>query len=239
MNTASNAAGGVGRSARARSVPAPLVRPAPLRQAVYEALVEMIINRSLLPGEHLVENELAAQLGVSKQPVREALQWLQLEGWVDLRPGRGAYVHLPSEHEADQLLAVRTLLEAESARLAAGSATDNDVQQLWELWRNGPEALKNGDSTALVAANVELHSYVMTIAGNSVLAELHELVARRVRWYYAPLAQARGQEAWDEHADLIRAIAAGKGTQAEAIMRTHTERTRSMWHDIRVARLEQ
>lgn len=230
MNTASNAAGGVGRSARARSVPAPLVRPAPLRQAVYEALLEMIINRSLLPGEHLVENDLAAQLGISKQPVREALQWLELEGWVDLRPGRGAYVHLPSEHEADQLLAVRTLLEAESARLAAGAVTDEHVQQLWALWQAGLDALARDDTGALVAANFDLHSHVMSMAGNSVLAELSELVARRVRWYYVPVAQARGQEAWDEHADLIHAIASGDGNQACDIMRRHTERTRMMWH---------
>jgi len=230
MSTASDGVGGLGQSARSRSVPAPLVRPAPLRQAVYEALVEMIINRSLLPGEHLVENELAAQLGISRQPVREALQRLQSEGWVDLRPGLGAYVHLPTEHEADQLLAMRTLLEAESSRLAACAATEQHVQQLWDLWRAGPDALARGDTGALVAANVDLHSYVMSMAGNPVLAELNELVARRVRWYYAPLAQARGQEAWDEHAELIRAIAAGDGDQAGDIMRRHTERTRMMWH---------
>src|SRR4051812_39039814 len=68
-------------------------RPAPLRQAVYEALVELIVNRTLMPGQHLVEVELAEYLGVSRQPVREELQRLQTEGWVDLRPAQGAFVH--------------------------------------------------------------------------------------------------------------------------------------------------
>jgi len=230
MSTSVDGVDGPGRTTRVRSVPAPLVRPAPLRQAVYEALAEMIINRSLLPGEHLVENELAAQLGISRQPVREALQRLQSEGWVDLRPALGAFVHRPTEHEADKLLAVRTLLEAESARLAACAVTEHHVQQLWELWRAGPDALARADDDALVAANVDLHAYVMSMAGNSVLAELSALVARRVRWYYAPLAKARGQEAWDEHAELVRAIAAGDGDQASVVMRRHTERTRAMWH---------
>jgi len=199
---------------------------------VYDALAEMIINRSLLPGEHLVEHELAVQLGISRQPVREALQRLQSEGWVDLRPGQGAFVHTPTEDEADQLFAVRTLLEAESGRLAAGAANKNDVQRLWELWQAGIDALASGNTDALVTANADLHAFVLSMSKNAILIELSESVDRRVRWYYAPLAQTRGQQAWDEHAELIRAIAAGEGDKACDIMRAHTERTRSMWHEL-------
>ena len=100
-----------------------LERPGPLRERVYEALLELITTRSLRPGQHLVESELARHLGVSRQPVREALQRLNTEGWVDLRPAQGAFVHEPTEDEADQLLTVRTLLEAEAARLAAPTPT--------------------------------------------------------------------------------------------------------------------
>ena len=119
-----------------RTGPPPVERPAPLREAVYDALVEMIITAELQPGQHLVENDLAAQLGVSRQPVREALQRMQTEGWVDLRPALGAFVHIPTEDEADQLLAARTLLETESARLAAEHATPEQLEHLWELHRS-------------------------------------------------------------------------------------------------------
>ena len=121
-HASAHAAGGLRNTAAARTGRPPLERPAPLRQAVYDMLVEMIITRELQPGQHLVEHELAAQLGVSRQPVREALQRLHSDGWVDLRPALGAFVHIPTDAEADQLLAVRTLLEAESARLAAKAA---------------------------------------------------------------------------------------------------------------------
>src|SRR3981189_1147343 len=77
---------GVRSGATPRTGPPPVERPAPLREAVYDALVEMIITAELQPGEHLVENDLAAQLGGRRQPVREALQRMQTEGWVDLRP---------------------------------------------------------------------------------------------------------------------------------------------------------
>src|SRR5258705_13387386 len=107
---------------------APLERAAPLRQAVYDILVEMIITRELQPGAHPVEHELAAQLGGSRQPVREALQRMQSEGWVDLRPALGAFVHVPTEDEADQLLAARTLRETESASLAPEHTTPDKVE---------------------------------------------------------------------------------------------------------------
>lgn len=218
-----------GRSSNANSVPVPLVRPTTLSQAAYDVLSEMIINRSLLAGQHLTEQQLAVHLGISRQPVREALQRLQADGWVDLRPRRGAFVHTPTELEVDQLLAVRTLLESESARLAAGSATEGHVQRLWDLWRAGLDALANGDTNVLVTANTDLHAFVVSMSGNAVLAEFNAFAARRIRWYYAPLAQVRGEQAWDEHAELIRAIAAGDGGQAYEVMRKHTERTRAMW----------
>src|SRR6266487_1317152 len=100
----------------------PVQRPVPLRQAVYEALVDLIVGGTLPPGQHLVEADLAKQLGVSRQPVREALHRLEAEGWVDLRPSQGAFVHVPTDQEVDQLLDVRELLEAETAGLAAASS---------------------------------------------------------------------------------------------------------------------
>jgi DNA-binding GntR family transcriptional regulator len=212
----------------------PLVeRPAPLREAVYDALVEMIITAELQPGEHLVENDLAAQLGVSRQPVREALQRMQTEGWVDLRPALGAFVHVPTDDEADQLLAARTLLEAESARLAAEHATPEQVEQLWEMHRSGEAALAADDREGVVVANAALHTHIVTMSRNKVIADLIGSVDRRVRWYYLPIARARGKDAWDEHAELIEAIAAGDSDKANDLMRRHTERTREMYHQQR------
>jgi DNA-binding GntR family transcriptional regulator len=218
-------------SGDSRPTRSPLVRPAPLREAVYDALTEMIISRELQPGTHLVESELATQLGVSRQPVREALQRLQTEGWVDLRPALGAFVHVPTDAEADQLLAVRTLLEAESARLAAQNATPEQVDQLWDVQRSGEVALAADDQEGLVTANAALHANVVAMSGNCVLADLIASVDRRVRWYYLPIARTRGKDAWDEHAELIDAIARHDASRAGDLMQRHTERTREMYHE--------
>ncbi|WP_422125799.1 GntR family transcriptional regulator [Streptomyces graminilatus] len=208
-----------------------LERPGPLRDRVYEALLELITTRALRPGQHLVESELAGHLGVSRQPVREALQRLNRDGWVDLRPAQGAFVHEPTEAEADQLLTVRTLLEAEAARLAAANASAPAIAELEELCAEGERAVAADDVDAAVATNARLHAKIMELAGNAVLAELAAQVDRRVRWYYTPVARQRGQQSWTEHRELIAAIADRDGQRATEIMRVHTEHTRQTYHE--------
>ncbi|MFD8269439.1 GntR family transcriptional regulator [Streptomyces althioticus] len=207
-----------------------LERPGPLRDRVYEALLELITTRALQPGQHLVESELAGHLGVSRQPVREALQRLNTEGWVDLRPGQGAFVHEPTEEEADQLLTVRTLLEAEAARLAASNADSKGVRALEDILAEGLAAVEADDVDAAVALNARFHAKVMELAGNAVLAELAAQVDRRVRWYYTPVARQRGEQSWIEHRELIAAIAARDEQSATRLMREHTEHTRRSYH---------
>jgi DNA-binding GntR family transcriptional regulator len=223
MSVAETAAGGP-------AVLRPVDRPVPLRQSVYEVLVELVVGGSLRPGQHLVEAELARQLGVSRQPVREALHRLEAEGWVDLRPSQGAYVHVPTDTEVDQLLDVRELLEGATARLAARAATPEAVTSLRATWQDGMAAVESGDVAATVAANNDFHAAVAAIAGNVVLAELSEIVGRRVRWYYRQVAPARGHESWSEHAELVAAIEAGDEDRAAALARVHTERTRTAYH---------
>ncbi len=207
-----------------------LERPGPLRDRVYGTLLELITTRRLPPGQHLVESELAAHLGVSRQPVREALQRLSTEGWVDLRPAQGAFVHEPTDEEADQLFAVRTLLEAEGAGLAAAHAGAEGVARLEELCRRGEQAAAAEDVDAVVALNTEFHAAVMELAANAVLAELHARVGRRVRWYHAPVARRRGMQSWIEHREIIAAIADGDADRAARLMRRHTEHTRLSYH---------
>ncbi|MFE9611023.1 GntR family transcriptional regulator [Streptomyces sp. NPDC006012] len=208
-----------------------LERPGPLRDRVYEALLELITTRALQPGQHLVESELAGHLGVSRQPVREALQRLNTEGWVDLRPAQGAFVHEPTEEEADQLLTVRTLLEAEAARLAAANAGSAGIEALGELCAQGEKAVAADDVDAAVALNAAFHAKIMELAGNAVLAELAGQVDRRVRWYYTPVARQRGRESWVEHRAMIAAVADHDEQLATQLMREHTEHTRHSYHE--------
>ncbi len=208
----------------------PLQRPVPLRQSVYDALIDLIIRGELPPGQHLIETDLARQLGVSRQPIREALHRMEAEGWVDLRPSQGAFVHVPTDSEVDELLDVRALLDAETARLAARTATPSHLARLREILAEGQAAVAQDDVSRAVAANDEFHAEIARIAGNSVLAELAGIVGRRVQWYYRMVAPERGPGSWPEHGELIDAIEAADADQAGVRAHQHTERTRAAYH---------
>src|SRR5437763_5328497 len=145
----------------------PLQRPVPLRQSVYDALIDLIVGGELPPGQHMVETDLARQLGVSRQPIREALHRMEAEGWVDLRPSQGAFVHVPTDSEVDELLDVRALLEAETARLAAASsgsqapqARQAQLARLREICAEGQAAAEADDFGGAVAANNAFHAEI-------------------------------------------------------------------------------
>jgi DNA-binding GntR family transcriptional regulator len=201
-----------------------------LRQSVYDALIDLIVGGELPPGQHMVETDLARQLGVSRQPIREALHRMEAEGWVDLRPSQGAFVHVPTDKEVDELLDVRALLEAETARLAALAATPQQVARLRQLCREGQAAAEADDFGAAVAANNVFHSEIAAVGGNLVLAELADIVGRRVQWYYRMVALARGYGSWAEHEELIDAIESADPDRAQNLARQHTEKTRDAYH---------
>jgi DNA-binding GntR family transcriptional regulator len=209
----------------------PVQRPVPLRQSVYDALIDLIVGGELPPGQHLVETDIAGQLGVSRQPIREALHRMEAEGWVDLRPSQGAFVHIPTDSEVDELLDVRELLEVETARLAARNADSDAVARLRKLWQEGQSAARAADLSHAVAANNAFHAEVAVVAGNAVLADLAGTVSRRVQWYYRLVAPVRGHGSWTEHAELIDAIEAHDTERAQTLARKHTERTRTAYHE--------
>jgi DNA-binding GntR family transcriptional regulator len=162
---------------------------------------------------------------------------MEAEGWVDLRPSQGAFVHVPTDSEVDELLDVRALLEAETARLAASRAAKEakgsspaQLARLREIGREGQAAAEADDFGGAVAANNAFHAEVAAIGGNAVLAELADIVGRRVQWYYRMVAPARGHGSWTEHAEMIEAIESADAERAQALARKHTERTRQAYH---------
>ena len=207
--------------------PPSLERPAPLRDRVYETLEELIIYGALAPGQHLVEAEIAKQLGISRIPVREGLQLLARDGWIDLRPRQGAFVHQPGVREVDDVFTVRTLLEVESTRLAAGKATDDSIQALRKIQQTGSEALARADERELVMLNSQFHARITRIGENDVLAGLIARLDKRIRWYFAPVVKSRGSSSWKEHLEIVEAIAARDPKRASEAMRRHAEATRS------------
>ena len=203
--------------------------PVPLRDRVYETLEELIIYRALAPGQHLVEADIAKRLGVSRIPVREAFQLLARDGWIDLRPHQGAFVHKPTTREVDNVFSVRTLLEVEATRLAASKETHDSIPALRKILHTGRESLARGDERALVMLNSQFHAHITQMGENEVLAGLIARLDKRIRWYFARVVMSRGSNSWKEHAEIVEAVAARDPKRASEAMRRHAERTRSAY----------
>jgi DNA-binding GntR family transcriptional regulator len=211
----------------------PVYQPAPLRDSVYRALEELIIYGSLGPGEHLVETSLARQLHVSRAPVREALQQLHRDGWVDLRPRQGAFVHQPTLREVDETFHVRTMLEVESARLAAVNRTEDGLRELKEALAAGEAAYDEGNERTLVARNSAFHETIARVSGNHVLSEMISRLDKRIRWYFAPVVRQRSLESWKEHREIVDAINARDPELAGELMHRHADQTKAAYHERR------
>jgi DNA-binding GntR family transcriptional regulator len=207
-----------------------LEKALPLRRQVYDALQELITYGVLTPGQHLVESELAGRLGISRIPVREALQLLHRDGWIDQRPHQGAFVHNPSIREVDEVFTVRMLLEVESTRMATRHVRDKDLRDLKKLLGAGHRGLLRNDEKELVKLNSAFHGRLTQVSGNRVLSEMIARLDKRIRWYFAPVVSSRGRDSWEEHAGLVEALAARDEERAAEAMRAHAEHTRSAYH---------
>lgn len=208
----------------------PVTRPSTLGQSVYEALLELVVAGRFRPRQRLVETELARQLGVSRQPVRDALRRLHAEGWVEVRPNGGAFVHVPSTHEVDELLTVRTLLEVEAARLTARRASKQQLTWLLSICGEGEAAMRDSNLERFSAANYGFHAALAELAGNSILAQLWRVVAQRARWHYHMVSAVRICDSCAEHRELAEAIVARDERRAARAAQVHIERTRIAYH---------
>ena len=206
----------------------------PLRSLVSDELRRLVVTGELPPGTRIVEDRLAERLGVSRNPVREALQALAAEGFVELLPRRGALVAQITAEQAEDLFDVRTALEPLAARLAARRADPDGVDRLRKVLVRARDATDLDELDLLAACNTEFHSTVVELSGNDYLGLLVAPMARRVQWVFRTSAATRAPHSWTEHEELLRAIASGDEEYAEAVARSHVAAARASYRAISI-----
>ena len=205
----------------------------PLRHAVLEEIRRRIVAGEWAQGERLFEDQIAAELNVSRNPVREALQALASEGFVELEPRRGARVATVSAQRATELFEVREVLEGLVAGLAATRRTDAELATMREIVLEGTAAATSPDLTRLPALNTRFHHSLAAAARNEMLADTIERLRHIIEWIYAQRIAERAPRSWDEHARIVEAIAAGDPAAAELVARAHIARARDAYLDRR------
>ena len=189
------------------SLPRLGARHQPLREVVTDALRKAILSRQLKPGERLIEEQVAADLGVSRNPVREALRMLEGEGLVEISPRRGASVTQVSEEEAQEIVEVRAALEGLCARLAARRCTPALEADIGKVLDRGERAAAEGDFPALAKLHAQAHALMARAGHNRHLTAFVQSLRDKTDWLYASSVSWRAQQSWREHAAILRAVA--------------------------------
>lgn len=147
----------------------PSLQQSTLRMSALNAIRESILGGALQPGQQLVQAEIAAQMNVSRAPVREALRQLEEEGLVESLPYRGTFVSRVTRRDILELYSLRGTLESMAARLAISRCRDQDVAELEAIVIRMTEAANVGDLQALNIADVEFHTQLCILSDHRYL----------------------------------------------------------------------
>jgi DNA-binding GntR family transcriptional regulator len=203
-------------------------KPGLIRSEVYEHLKLEIVQGRLPGGERLAEENIAERLGVSRTPVREAVQRLAQDGFVELIPNKGARVRALSSTEIIQTYTVREALEGLAAKLAAEHREAKDLDRLAETLIR-LERLPSNDYSAQTAVDLEFHAAIASASKNAVLQDtlrgLRDTIAR------AKLLTRKTNQAAQtklEHQTILEHIQNGDTVAAEASARAHVQRFQKM-----------
>lgn len=187
------------------------------------ALREQILSGHRAPGERLNEVEIAAELGVSRGPLREAMQRLARDGLVLVQPHRGSFVRSLEPDEIVELYQVRIALECTSASLAAERRSEADVTALNGLLDSSAKAVTATGDAPHYPAHLDLHELVAIVSGNGRLHRLVVQINQELKLVRAAsgFRPERAPRALVEHADVVSAIVERDAEQAAELMRKH------------------
>jgi DNA-binding GntR family transcriptional regulator len=195
-----------------------------LHGRVVDELRERILSRRLKPGERLVEGRLAEELGVSRNPVREAIRVLASEGLVEVSARRGASVATMTLQEARETIEVRALLEGQNARMAARRHDKEVIKRIEAVLSKGSLAVAQGRIEQLSGLNQQFHRELAVAGQNTVLGDLLKRLRERTAMLFSPTDPRQQRRAWDEHAGILRAIIDGDERGAAKLAADHVLR---------------
>lgn len=203
--------------------------PISLSDRAYEAIKESLLKMDLADPsveDRIDERGLAEKLGVSRTPLREAINRLVVEGFLRVVPRKGIYVVKKSKQEIVEILLIRAALEGLAARLATKHATENDIKRMKQIFASFNSKTRKRDFLKFSKANVEFHEFVLKLSHYRVLIHMASSVFEHMRWIRTKAAgfEERFEEAHKGHMQIIKAIEEKKPNLAEKYMKTHIEK---------------
>jgi DNA-binding GntR family transcriptional regulator len=195
-----------------------------LAEGVYAEIKDDIFEFRLMPGQRFSENELAARLGVSRTPVRQALYRLEHEGYIVVESKSGWTVRAFDFYTFEELYDVRLVLELAAVRRVCEHDPMPPLGDLKEVWLVPPED-RLTDAREIGREDERFHGTLVAAAGNAELARMHRDVAERIRVVRRLEfgVADRIRQTYNEHAQILRAVLRRKSEQAQMLLKAHIE----------------
>lgn len=194
-----------------------------INTVVTDAVRQAILSGHFKPGERLTEVGLAKAFNVSRNPVREALLVLEVEGIVEISPRKGARVALLSGDEIQEIIELRAEMEGMSARYAAARCTDEVRASLQELLEEGNRADKAGDVEVLRELNQRFHNQIAMAGKNRFLVGFMKTLHEKTQWIFASRPEQNPADSWKEHAAILEAVISADPELASVLAKRHVE----------------
>ena len=212
--------------------PIALLKAHSLPGLVQREIERMILAGDLAAGAQLREAEVAAMLGVSRGPVREAFRALEESGLVRLEKNRGVFVRQIDVDEADDIFEVRAVLDEFAGRRAAQSASPSEAAQLRDLVLRMEKAVGRGDVDAYHDANLAFHDRIVELAGNPKLITLYRRLVNELHLHRRTALQQAGilPLSMREHRAIVEHIAARQAAAAGRALYEHAMSSRARVH---------
>lgn len=196
------------------------------KSIVYDNLKSRIIHNLINPGESLNEGVLSKELKISKTPIREALQQLEKEGFIESIPVKGAFVSMISIQDIRELFEIREVLECEVIKRAALKADPDRVEAIKEKFVTSEGDNKRASAGQFKSGD-EVHAFIFETFGNKRLKEIYKrlqdhIVRSRIH-FFNQTPSGRSEEAFKEHLEILDALKAQDPVRAEKAVRDHLQ----------------
>ena len=194
-----------------------------INSVVTDAIRQAILSGHFKPGERLTEVGLAKAFNVSRNPVREALLVLEVEGIVEISPRKGARVALLNTEDVQEIIELRAELEGMSARYAASRCTDKVRESLRQLLEEGNRADQSGDLDVLRELNQQFHNQIAIAGKNRILVGFMKTLHEKTQWIFANRPEFNVADNWKEHAAILEAVISADAELASVLAKRHVE----------------
>lgn len=196
-----------------------------LHERVYVYLRDKILNNELKPGSKIIYEDIIKELGVSRTPLRDAINRLKQDGLIDVKPRSGSYVNLPNVKDIEDLYDVRKALELKALTIAARTMPKAQIQLLLDEADRAEESIQKGDMKPFFEADRNLHRTIIQHSNNQLLVSIMSTLELKIKWYGVIITKNsdRPRQANEMHKRILRALYDSNIEEAIQLMDVHID----------------